>query len=35
MALQHGLQSIHIVEPLSGPAMNDFRQVLESRLSQI
>ncbi len=35
MTLQHGMQSIHIVEPLPGPAMNDFRQVTESRLAQI
>ena len=33
MALQDVMQSIHVVEPLPRPAMNDFRQVLESRLS--
>jgi len=34
MALQDVVQSIDVVEPLPGPAMNDLREVEESRLSE-
>src|SRR2546430_14556748 len=34
MALQDVVQPIDVVEPLPGPAMNDLREVEESRLSE-
>ena len=35
VVLQDVVKSIHVVEPLPGPAMNDLGEVEESRLSQV